>query len=186
METTLVSEETTPQAVDHVAWIVGQWRKERPDLDASPLLVIGRIARLANKLDDALRPPFAAEGLNNGDFDVLAALRRTGAPYELRHRDLTAAVLVTPGAVTKRVDRLARQGLVTRQPDDEDGRGQRIRLTRQGARFVDRMIEVHLRIEAQLLQGLGERERDELARLLGRLAASLDASAADSSAAGVV
>ena len=99
---------------------------------------------LANALDAELRPPFAAEGLGNGDFDVLAALRRAGSPYALRHRDLTASMLVTPGAVTKRVDRLLAKGLVTRGAHESDGRGQLVRLTRAGVRFVDRMIEVHL------------------------------------------
>jgi len=146
---------------------------ERPDLDTSPLLVLGRISWIANAMDAELRPPFAAEGLGNGDFDVLAALRRAGAPYTLRHRDLTAAMLVTPGAVTKRVDRLVAKGYVARTAADEDGRGQLVRLTRAGVRFVDRMIEVHMKNEARLLEGLSERERTQLARLLAKLAASL-------------
>jgi DNA-binding MarR family transcriptional regulator len=171
METSIVSQETKVQ--DHVAGIVAQWAVERPDLDASPLLVLGRISWLANAMEHALRPPFAAEGLGNGDFDVLTALRRAGRPYALRHRDLTAAMLVTPGAVTKRVDRLVEKGYVARAAADEDGRGQLVRLTRAGVRFVDRMIEVHLANEARMLSGLGDRDRQQLARLLGKLAASL-------------
>jgi DNA-binding MarR family transcriptional regulator len=171
METSIVSQETKPQ--DHVARIVAQWAVERPDLDASPLLVLGRISWLASYMEAELRPPFAAEGLGNGDFDVLAALRRAGRPFTLRHRDLTAAMLVTPGAVTKRVDRLAEKGYVARAAADEDGRGQLVRLTRAGVRFVDRMIEVHMANEARMLAGLGERDRQQLARLLAKLAASL-------------
>lgn len=171
METSIVSRETNAQ--DHVAAIVSQWSVERADLDTSPMLVLGRISWLANALDAELRPPFAEAGLGNGDFDVLAALRRAGTPYALRHRDLTAAMLVTPGAVTKRVDRLVAKRLVARAADDADGRGQTIRLTRAGVRFVDRMIAVHMENEARLLEALSEREQQQLSRLLAKLAASL-------------
>ncbi|HWM04646.1 MAG TPA: MarR family transcriptional regulator [Actinophytocola sp.] len=157
-----------------MAEIVEQWAVERPDLDASPLLVLGRVSWVANAMEAELRPPFAAAGLGNGDFDVLAALRRAGRPYTLRHRELTAAMLVTPGAVTKRVDRLVEKGYVARAAADEDGRGQLVRLTRAGVRFVDRMIEVHLANEARMLGGLSERERAQLARLLGKLVAQLE------------
>ncbi len=158
---------------DHVADILEQWAIERPDLDTSSLGIVGRIHWLADALNAELRPPFAAEGLGNGDFDVLAALRRAGAPYALRHRDLTAAMLVTPGAVTKRVDRLVAKALVTRGAHESDGRGQLVRLTRVGIRFVDRMIEVHLANEARLLGALSERDRQQLTRLLAKLASSL-------------
>lgn len=158
---------------DHVEEIVARWQAERPELDASPLLVIGRISWLAEALDAELRPPFAAEGLGNGDFDVLAALRRAGSPYALRHRDLTATMLVTPGAVTKRVDRLVVGGYVAREAAADDGRGQLVRLTKAGVRLVDRLIEVHLENEARLLSALSERDRRQLARLLSKLAATL-------------
>jgi DNA-binding MarR family transcriptional regulator len=171
METSIVSRETKVQ--DHVGSIAAQWAVERPDLDTSPLLVVGRISWLADALDGALRPPFASEGLGNGDFDVLAALRRAGTPYTLRHRDLTAAMLVTPGAVTKRVDRLVAKRYVARAAAGEDGRGQLVRLTPRGVRFVDRLIEVHLANEARLLAALSERERTQLARLLAKLASSV-------------
>ena len=158
---------------DHVADIVDQWAVERPDLDTAPLALVGRIHWLANALHAELRPPFAAEGLGNGDFDVLAALRRAGRPYALRHRELTAAMLVTPGAVTKRVDRLVARGLVERGAHESDGRGQLVRLTRPGVRFVDRMIKVHMDNEARLLEALSDKERQQLTRLLAKLAASL-------------
>ena len=160
---------------DHIAGIVAQWVAERPELDASPLLVIGRIAWLAERFDQALRPPFAAAGLSNGDFDVLAALRRVGAPYAMRHRDLCAATLVTPGAVTKRVDRMVTQGYVERQTDSTDARGQHVRLTAAGVRLVDRMIAVHLDNESRLLAGLSAPDRERLAQLLERLAVSVEA-----------
>ena len=159
---------------DHVARVAALWEKERPDLDPSPLLVIGRIGRLAAVTDGMLRPPFAEAGLGNGDFDVLAALRRAGEPYALRPVELAATVLVTTGAITKRLDRLERQGLVTREDAAEDGRGKWTRLTPAGVTLTDRLIAVHLANEARLLAGLTDSDRAGLARLLGLLAASLE------------
>src|SRR5919107_3823238 len=98
-----------PDAVDRIA---EQWARERPDLDVAPMLVVGRLHRAADLLDQELRTVFAQADLGNGDFDVLASLRRAGAPYRLTPTELTASLMVTSGAVTKRVDRLERAGLV--------------------------------------------------------------------------
>jgi DNA-binding MarR family transcriptional regulator len=157
-----------------VAGVVEQWARERPDLDASPLEVSARITRVAHLLDTAFRPPFAAVGLGNGDFDVLTALRRSGAPYELRPVELSHQVLVTTGAVTKRVDRLAAQGYVDREATADDGRGKLVRLTPAGLDLVDRMIGEHLANLDALLGALDVSERETLAELLSRLALSLE------------
>jgi DNA-binding MarR family transcriptional regulator len=155
---------------DGVAMIVERWRRLRPDLDPSPMLVIGRIARLDVLIDAELRPPFAAAGLGDGDFDLLAALRRQDPPHEASPGQLAAAMLVTTGATTKRIDRLERQGLVTRRPSEHDGRGRVVALTVDGRRLVDELLAVHLDNEARLLAPLTSSERDELGRLLGELA----------------
>ena len=150
--------------------IVEQWGRERPDLDASPLLVVGRIARVDHALHTALRPPFAAEGLGPGDFDVLAALRRSGEPFTVRPAELSRTLLVTTGAITKRIDRLERQGYVERGGGvEDDGRGKIVQLTSQGRAFVDRMIAVHLANEDRLLAVLTRDERKTLAALLAKL-----------------
>jgi DNA-binding MarR family transcriptional regulator len=159
---------------DHVARVAAEWERERPDLDASPLLVLGRIERLAALADTLLRPTFAAAGLGNGDFAVLAALRRAGAPHALRPVELATSLLVTTGAVTKRLDRLEAQGLVTREDIAEDGRGKWTRLTPAGTALTDRLMNEHMDREAGLLTGLTADERAGLARLLGRLASSLE------------
>ena len=119
---------------DHVGRILEQWRVERPDLDTSPMGVIGRLHRLADRLDAELRPVFAEAGLSDGDFDVLASLRRAGAPYELTPGELGASTMVTSGAVTKRVDRLVAAGYVERRVCDDDARSRRVRLTDEGLR----------------------------------------------------
>ena len=157
-----------------VAGLVEQWARERPDLDPSPLKVSARVMRVAHLLDIALRPPFAAAGLGNGDFDVLTALRRAGAPYALRPVELSHQMLVTTGAVTKRVDRLAAQGYVDREATADDGRGTLVRLTPAGLDLVDRMIAEHLANLDSLLGALDASERDTLAELLSRLAVSLE------------
>ncbi|WP_153026861.1 MarR family winged helix-turn-helix transcriptional regulator [Glycomyces albidus] len=156
---------------DGVADMVGQWRRERPDLDASPMLVVGRLFRLVDEFDRRLRPPFAEAGLGNGDFDVLAALRRSGEPYALSAGELSRTVLVTTGAITKRVDRLEAKGLVARSVADDDARGRQIALTPKGIELTDRLIAEHLENQRRLLDGLTERERATLAMLLGKLAA---------------
>src|SRR3954469_1593798 len=138
------------------------------------MLVVGRLLRLAQLLDGRLRPPFAAEGLANGDFDVLAALRRGGEPFLVRPVELSRSLMVTTGAITKRLDRLEAQGLVARESTDDDGRGKLVRLTPAGVATTDRMMAVHLQNQRRLISGLAPADRDQLAELLGRLTASVE------------
>ncbi len=152
---------------------MAQWARERPGLDVSPMQVIGRLSRVAAVLDERLRPPFAAEGLGDGEFDVLASLRRAGDPFVLTPTQLTETMMVTSGAVTKRVDRLMAKGLVTRVASPTDGRGRLIGLTAEGVALVDRLVVAHVANERGLLAGLTEAEARELAGLLRRLLASL-------------
>lgn len=160
---------------DTTAAIVDQWKRERPDLDATPMLVIGRLFALTDALDQRLRPPFAAAGLGNGDFDVLAALRRSGRPYALSAGELSRTVLVTTGAITKRVDRLATRGLVSRSVTENDSRGRLITLTTKGIHLTDELIATHLDNQRSQLAGLSGEEQTQLATLLGQLAATLPA-----------
>ncbi len=169
----------TDQPSDGVDRIIAQWAVERPELDPGPMSVIGRIHRVADLLEIALRPPFAAEGLGNGDFDVLASLRRAGAPYRLTAAELTATLLVTSGAVTKRVDRMIAAGLVARTVAEHDGRGRLIELTPRGVEVVDRVVEKHWANEDRLLAPLSTGERDQLAGLLRTLLVSLEDPDAD-------
>lgn len=159
--------------MDHAQHVVDQWRAERPDLDATPILVIGRIHRLAIALDVELLKVYAAHGLGDGDFDVLATLRRSGAPYELTPTQLMDQTMVTSGAVSKRLDRLEGAGLVERRVSEGDRRSRIVALTAAGRELMDRAVPQHLANEARLLAGLSERERTQLASLLGKLAESL-------------
>ena len=160
--------------MDIVDLIVAQWKAERPDIDASPMQVIGRISRLAADLDPLLGPVFTSRGLGDGEFDVLATLRRSGEPFELSPGDLGASMMVTSGAVTKRVDRLERSGLVTRRVSDVDARARVIRLTAEGRRIVDEAVVDHVANEERRLSGLSAAERETLAGLLRKLGESIE------------
>jgi DNA-binding MarR family transcriptional regulator len=160
-----------PDAVDRIA---EQWARERPDLDVAPMLVVGRLHRVAEILDQRLRPVFAQADLGNGDFDVLASLRRSGAPYRLTPTELAATTMVTSGAVTKRVDRLARDGLVERSVSATDGRGRVIALTDKGRRVQEDLHPQHLANEDSLLDALSPEERRRLADLLSKLLLGLE------------
>jgi DNA-binding MarR family transcriptional regulator len=156
---------------DEVDEIVEAWARERTDLDLAPVAVFSRISRLARRLDLARREAFTAHGIESWEFDVLAALRRAGAPYELSPGRLLKETLVTSGTMTNRVDRLAARHLVERHPDPDDRRGVLVRLTAEGKAAVDGAFEALLAAEAALLADLPPRERERLAASLRRLLA---------------
>jgi len=149
--------------------LVDAWRRERPDLDVTPMEVLSRITRLAHHLDRRRSEAFRAHGLESWEFDVLAALRRAGAPYQLSPGKLLQETLVTSGTMTNRVDRLTARGLVERLPDPSDSRGVLVRLTPEGRTTVDSAFEALLVAEQTFLAGLPARERTQLAGLLRTL-----------------
>src|SRR3990170_9085908 len=150
---------------DEVDDLVEAWARERSDLDLGPVEVFSRISRLARHLDLARRDAFTAHHIESWEFDVLAALRRAGAPYELSPGRLLRETLVTSGTMTNRVDRLAARGYVERSPDPADRRGVIVRITGEGRAAVDAAFEELLAAETELLAGLSPRERDRLAAL---------------------
>lgn len=160
---------------DEVDRLVAAWRKERPDLDVSPLQVLSRVSRLARHLDRARRAMFAAHDLEPWEFDVLTALRRAGPPYELSPGRLLRATLVTSGTMTNRIDRLESAGLLRRRPDPDDRRGVLVRLTPQGRSRVDAAFAELLARERALLAGLPPADQRALAALLRPLLAPFDA-----------
>jgi DNA-binding MarR family transcriptional regulator len=151
---------------DHVARIQKQWQRERPDLDVSPQGVIGRLHRLALFLTDELTPVYAEYGLGEGEFDVLATLRRSGVPFELAPNELAAQTMVTSGAMTKRLDRLVESGLVTRRPSASDGRRRVVALTRRGRQLIDRAFADHMANEHRIMSDLTRRQAEQLEDLL--------------------
>jgi DNA-binding MarR family transcriptional regulator len=156
---------------DEVDDLVEAWARERADLDLEPVAVFSRISRLARRLDLARRAAFSAHGIESWEFDVLAALRRAGTPYELSPGRLLRETLVTSGTMTNRVDRLAGRGFVERSPDPEDRRGVIVRLTPDGKAAVDGAFEALLDAERALLVELSESDQARLADLLRLLLA---------------
>ncbi len=160
---------------DEVDDLVAAWQAERPDLDIEPLQVLSRVSRLARHLDRARRTAFASHDLEPWEFDVLSALRRQGAPYQLSPGALLRTTLVTSGTMTNRIDRLEQAGLVRRQPDPQDKRGVLVTLTAAGRARADAALADLLASERVLLEGLGSAERRTLADLLRVLLTPLDA-----------
>ncbi|MFM2079106.1 MAG: hypothetical protein RJA49_2996 [Actinomycetota bacterium] len=152
-------------ARDAVDRIAEQWKAERPDVDVSPIEVIGRVSRLSRLVDRRLAENFARFGIENWMYDVLATLRRTGEPYELTAGDLVRQSMVTTGAITNRIDRLEERGLVERR-SGADRRQVIVRLTPSGRALVDEVIRTHVAFEAELLAALSARQRTDLANLL--------------------
>ena len=152
--------------MDHVDRILAQWNRERPDLDVEPMGLLGRIARLRTHLAREIEKALAAHGLNSASFDVLATLRRSGAPYRLSPGDLIATTMVSSGTMTNRLDQLEKAGLIERSHNPADRRGVIIALTPKGLALVDEAVTSHVENQHRLLEGLGEDERTALDGLL--------------------
>jgi DNA-binding MarR family transcriptional regulator len=158
-----------PGGRDEVDDLLDAWARERGDLDLAPVSVFSRISRLAHHVDRARRAAFTAHDIEPWEFDVLAALRRAGSPYELSPGRLLRETLVTSGTMTNRVDRLTARGLVERHPDPSDRRGVLVRLTPEGKAAVDGAFAALLDAERDLLADLSPADRTTLADLLRRL-----------------
>src|SRR5690348_10431780 len=158
---------------DDVDELSEAWARERPDLDLEPVEIFSRIDRLSRKLARVRAEAFAAYEIEGWEFDVLAALRRAGAPYELSPGRLLHETLVTSGTMTNRIDRLSARGYVERYPDPDDRRGVIVRLTTEGRAAVDEAFAALLDAERALLEDLPERDRTRLASLLRTLLSRL-------------
>lgn len=158
---------------DNVDRLLEQWRAERPDIDPTPMGVVGRISRASRLLERELLEHFAAHDLQPGEFDMLATLRRAGHPYRLTAGALVDASMVTSGAITNRVDRLVAKDLVTRETDRANRRRVLITLTDRGRQLVDEVVVDHVDHEARLLATLSPPEQQHLASLLRRLLTDL-------------
>ncbi|WP_243083016.1 MarR family winged helix-turn-helix transcriptional regulator [Streptomyces sp. 891-h] len=158
---------------DGVDVIVQEWQAVRPDLDCSPMAVIGRLSRASRLLERALKDEFAEHGLESWEFDVLATLLRAGPPHVLTAGELSSAAMVSSAALTNRVDRLVKRGLVDREVDPAHRRRVLVSLSEEGLRLVNKVVEHHLANERRLLTGLPVAECDQLATLLRRLLISL-------------
>jgi len=153
------------QGPDAVERIISQWNELRPDVDSTPIGVIGRVSRLSRLIDRRLGENFARFGIENWMYDVLATLRRQGDPFELMAGELVRQSMVTTGAITNRIDRLEQRGLVERARTD-DRRKVLVRLTKQGFDLVEDVVIDHMATEREILAALSPRQQQELAKLL--------------------
>jgi len=160
--------------MDRAAKAIEQWKRERPDLDVSPMGVLGRLNEASSLIArDRLAPLFARFGLQAGEFDVLATLRRSGSPYALTPTALYEATMVTSGAMTNRLDRLEKAGLILRGPHPNDRRGIVVQLTEKGLALIDEALTAHVANEHEILAGLTPAERETLSHLLEKLIGSV-------------
>lgn len=152
--------------MDHVSKVIAQWQAVRPELDTTPMALLGRMKRLLQHLNQGTDRIFAAHGLNAASFDVLATLRRSGPPYALTPGALIAWTMVTSGTMTNRLDRLEQAGLVSRRPNPEDGRGAVVALTEAGFALVDGMMADYVAEQHRLTEALDADDRAALNHLL--------------------
>ncbi|AVA23356.1 MarR family transcriptional regulator [Rhizobium sp. CB3171] len=154
--------------MDRIDKILAQWKRERPDLDTTPMGLIGRLGNVAHHLGREMERTFAQFGLNRATFDVLATLRRSGMPYALSPSDLMAAMMVTSGTMTNRIDQLEKAGLVARSVNPEDARSFLVSLTEKGFALIDSAVAAHVETQTRLVSGLSEEEKAALNTLLGK------------------
>jgi DNA-binding MarR family transcriptional regulator len=162
--------------MDRAMFAAGQWGKEMPQLDTKPMVMLGRLAEASLVISrDRLTPVFANFGLQPGEFDVLATLRRSGAPFALTPTDLYEAAMISSGSMTNRLDRLEKAGLIERQPNPEDKRGTIVVLTQEGRSIIDKAVVAHVDNQHAIVEGLNEEEQATLSALLEKLLASQSA-----------
>ena len=154
---------------DPVDAIVDQWATARPDLDTAAMEIFGRISRIARAMGDRAERAYAPYGISRGEFDVLATLRRSGAPYSLSPRELSSTLMLTTGGMTGRLDKLERASLLRRSPDPHDRRALRVTLTEDGLRVVDQAVAAGLAVQQQAISVLDAEKVGQLADLLREL-----------------
>ncbi|HLJ70884.1 MAG TPA: MarR family transcriptional regulator [Roseiarcus sp.] len=160
----------TESEPDRAEIALAQWRRERPDLDSFAMAVLGRLAETALVISrDRLAPLFARFGLQPGEFDVLATLRRSGAPYALTPTALYEAAMISSGGMTNRLDRLEKEGLIERRPHPKDRRGLLVALTQKGLALIDEAVTAHVANERAILAAMSASEQAALYALLAKL-----------------
>ncbi|MFD9486940.1 MarR family winged helix-turn-helix transcriptional regulator [Streptomyces sp. NPDC059991] len=155
---------------DPVDAITAQWAEVRPDLDTVPMAVYGRVYRISRAMGDRIEKEYKRFGISRGEFDVLATLRRSGEPYTLSPRQLSATLMLTTGGMTGRLDKLENAGLLSRNPDPNDRRGLRVTLSDKGREIVDESVTAGLEMQHEVLDGvLDAAEAEQLNALLRKL-----------------
>ncbi|MFF9980811.1 MarR family winged helix-turn-helix transcriptional regulator [Streptomyces erythrochromogenes] len=161
------------QDKDAVDAITDQWFAVRPELDTAPMALFGRIYRIARAMGDAMEERYQRFGISRGEFDVVATLRRSGDPYTLSPRQLSATLMLTTGGMTGRLDKLEKAGLLCRRPDPHDRRGLQVTITDRGLELIDEAVTAGLEVQRAALTGLTDEEVAQLTGLLRKLLAGV-------------
>lgn len=151
---------------DHIDRLVAQWHRERPNLDVSPMEIIGRISRIARLTGSEIGNVHAQFGLTRESFDILSTLRRSGPPYEMSPTSLMRWLFFPSSTLTGRLDKLEMGGLIRRTPDPNDRRSLRIQLTELGGQIIDTAMDTDMALEKQLIAGLTLQQQTLLANIL--------------------
>ncbi|RUM21732.1 MarR family transcriptional regulator [Rhizobium phaseoli] len=159
---------------DHVDRILAQWRRERPDLDVEPMGILGRLKRLGTHLGREVETVLMKHGLSTSAFDVLATLRRSGAPYRLSPGELLEMTMVSSGTMTNRIDQLEKSGFVERILNREDRRSVLIALTEKGLATVEEAVGAHVANQHRLTRNLTTEDKAAFDRLLKKLLADFE------------
>ncbi|NOH46921.1 MarR family transcriptional regulator [Vibrio rotiferianus] len=152
--------------MDAIDRVVSQWAKEKPDLDTEPMAIMGRLMRIAKHMENRVAEVHKRYDLKMGEFDVLATLRRSGEPYRLTPSELISSMMLTSGAMTNRLDKLEKKGLIDREHSKEDRRSVAVQLTSKGFELIDALIEQHLQAQHELMGSLTSDERGQVNQAL--------------------
>lgn len=152
-----------------------QWQQERPDINCDSMIIFGRFEQLHQLLSHKIMNPFFADqGLQPGEFDVLATLRRSGTPFALTPTELYQDAMISSGSMTNRIDRLVKLALVERRPNPKDKRGTLVGLTEQGYDLIDNILQAHVYNQQKVLSVLEPQQQEQLSALLLRLINSVE------------
>ncbi|MCF3641331.1 MarR family transcriptional regulator [Rhizobium sp. TRM95111] len=171
-------EQSEYAAEDHVDRLCRQWARELPGLDTEPMAILGRAFRLGNLVRPSIETTFAGFGLDRGEFDVIATLRRSGPPYRLTPTDMYSTLMISSGGLTHRLDRLEKAGLIRREKSPHDGRSVEVALTEAGAARAEDAFRTDMASEAAFLEELNAGERATLAALLRKLVGGIERASA--------
>ncbi|MGB0943099.1 MAG: MarR family winged helix-turn-helix transcriptional regulator [Marinomonas sp.] len=156
---------------DAVDAIKRQWQTERPDLSLDAMGIFGRLKRCSMLMTDRLDNTFAKFDLNYWEFDVLATLRRSGAPYTLAPTELFSIMMITSGTMTHRMKRLEARGLIERLPNPDDARSQLVKLSQTGFDIINKTATAHVDNMENMLSGMSDTQKKELDSKLTELLA---------------
>ncbi|OPH50232.1 MarR family winged helix-turn-helix transcriptional regulator [Vibrio campbellii] len=152
--------------MDAIDRVVSQWAKEKPELDTEPMAIMGRLMRIAKHMENHVAELHKRYDLKMGEFDVLATLRRSGQPYRLTPSELISSMMLTSGAMTNRLDKLEKKGLIAREHSKEDRRSVTVELTTKGFELIDSLIEQHLQAQHELMGSLSSAEKGQVNQAL--------------------